>query len=206
MAKNEKKQKRRLGPAEKAINALLVFVVIAALALAVWAVAPKMKSGYNRYNEEKALEQAQTTESPSTLAEVAETYKVSADDFKVEFGLGEDVTNDTNLDDVFTEDYIKALPLGKYCKLMFVGMVNEDGTRITDEEAFEQLNAVYTFDESVTAQTPFSEVEEYMMQKAEELQAAQAAAAEAEAAAESTEENATEASAENTEEALNENE
>lgn len=206
MAKNEKKQKRRLGPAEKALNALLVLVVIAVLALAVWAVAPKMKSGYKNRQAEQAQEQSQTTGKSTTLADIAESYEVSADEFKAEFGLGEEVTEDTDLTEVFTEDYIKALPLGKYCKLMFAGLVNEDGTKITDDEAFEQLNEVYEFEETVTAQTVFSEVEEYMNKKSEELQAVQEAAAEAEASAENAEEASEESSVENSEEALNENE
>lgn len=185
MAKNEKKQKRRLSPAEKATNVVLAIVVIAVLALAAWAVTPKVKEGYKRIQEEKAQEQQMQEElnAPMTVSKAAESMGVSVDDFKAEFGLGDDVTAESEVDAIFTDEFVDTLPLGKFAKMM-LGMVKEDGTALSDEEAFATLDEYYQFEDSVTAETKYSDAKDYMKEYDDKMQAAQeeAQAAEAQAA------------------------
>lgn len=176
MAKNEKKQKRRLSPVEKATNVVLTLVVLGILALAVYAVTPKLKAGYQRMQEEKAQEQQMqeamnAPQEPITVAVAAEQMQVSVDEFKAEFGLGDDVTAESDVDAIFTEEFVNGLSLGKFAK-MNIGIVKEDGTKYTDEEAFAMFDEFYQFEDSVTPETTYGEVKDYMAQKDAEMQEA----------------------------------
>ena len=173
MAKNEKKQKRRLSPVEKATNVVLTLVVLGILALAVYAVTPTLKAGYQSMQEEKAQEQQmqEAMNAPYTVAMAAEEEGISVDDFKTAFGLGDDITAESDVNAIFTEEFINSLSLGKLGKL-FSGITKEDGTLKTDEEAFAILDASHQFEDSVTAETTYAEVKDYMAQKDAEMQEA----------------------------------
>lgn len=173
MAKNEKKQKRRLSPVEKATNAIFTIIVVGVLALAIYAVTPKLKAGYQKMQEEKAQEQQMqdamnAPQEPITVAVASEQMQVSVDEFKAEFGLGDDVTAETSIDEIFTDEFVDTLPLGKFAK-MSIGIVKEDGTKYTDEEAFAKMDEYYQFEDSVTEATTYGEVKEYMEQKDAEI-------------------------------------
>lgn len=181
MAKNEKKQKRRLSPVEKATNVVLTLVVLGILALAVYAVTPKLKAGYQRMQEEKAQEQqmqeAMNAPDPTTIAGIAEYSGMSVDEFKAEFGLGEDVTGESLTEEIlFNDEFIDSLSLAKFSKLntiiqsVYQGMELTEGIG-TDEEAFAKLDEFYQFEDSVTAETTYAEVKDYMAQKDAEMQA-----------------------------------
>lgn len=204
MAK-ERKQKRRKSPAEKAVNVILAVVVLAVLALAVYAVAPQVKTGVKNIVQEKQAEEAMNNPGPDTsvISGLCESLGMSLDELKAEFGLADEVTGETATSEVFTSDFVKALPLAKYAKLVgmeyealleemgLTGKVTEQtpfseaevlvplGKMAGGEEAFAQLKEYYGFDDTVTVDTLYGDVKAKM----EEVDAQKAAEAEAQAAA-----------------------
>ncbi len=197
MADKRKNTKRRLTPMEKGVNAILVIVVIAVFALAVYAVAPKVSENLKNVLPQEA------GPNTSIVSGMAESLDLTVDEFKAEYGLADDVTGDTLMADI-----ADGLTLANYAKLNgqeYAALVEEMGLtdKVTEtttwgeaepqipfgnyvggEETFNQIKETYALDDSITMDTPWGEVEPVLEQRQQELIEAQQNAASAEAQAE----------------------
>ncbi len=86
MAKNKKKvEKKKRSPQEVQLNIIIAVVIAAVVALAAWAVVPKIMA--NRAANQPAQTQQ---EQPTTLAQVASQMGKDVDTFKADYGITAD--------------------------------------------------------------------------------------------------------------------
>lgn len=185
------KQKRKLSPAEKAVNVILVVVVVLVLGLSVWAVGPKVWNGV------KSMLPQPPAPDTSVVSGMAESLEMTVDEFKAEYGLKDDVTGETLMSDVVgtltLKNYAKLNEYEDYAsfveELGIADKVTEEtlwseaepiipfGNYIGGEEAFNQIKTAYSLDDSITMDTAWGEVKPVLEQKQAEMAAAQTEAA-----------------------------
>ncbi len=182
MAK-ENKNKRKLSPAEKGLNAILVLVIVLVLALAGYATGPKVWSGLKA-----ALPQGPQPDT-SIVSGMAESLDMTVDEFKAEYELPDDVTGDFAMSEVISQ-----MTLKNYAKLNekeYSQMVDEFGIadKVTEdtlwedaeviipvgkylgEETFNQIKEYYKLDDSITQETLWGDVMPVLEQKQAEINA-----------------------------------
>lgn len=187
-SRNNFTPKRKAGPADKAMNAIIAVLIIAVLALAVVAVTPKFKA---KYDEKKQEEQANL---PDTISKRADEKNMSVEDFISEYGItGDNLSGETMMSDV-----IPKMTIENYAKLTdttaddYIAQNNLPADKVTGattmEEAdklipiktviassgmdFETFKTTYGLGDDVTEDTAWADVQEQVMAAVQAQQAA----------------------------------
>ncbi len=160
------KNGKYVSSSERAMNAVFIIIVVAVLALGVYAAGTKL---YNLH-QDSASETTETT-TPSTVEELAEENGMTVDEFKAEYGLADDVTGDTALDEVYG-----TMTVANYAKLSgedtetfleenyLTGIVTGDATMDEAQEAYMQLpvSTIYSEDDLADAKSTYGITDDEM--------------------------------------------
>ncbi len=201
-----KTQKSRTS-ADKTINLVIILIIVAVLAAGVWAMWGKISDNLL----EKSI-------ANGTAPQTVETYAKQAGLTVEEYLADKEITDASVNGDTLMTDLMDVITVKSYAKIAglepadfiaeqgLTDKVTEDmlwseaskliplGKYIGGDEYVEEFKTYYGLDASVTAETPWGELEDIIAEKDAQMQAEAAAAAEAEA--EATEAPAEEAAAE----------
>lgn len=187
MAKKKKvTPKRKASPADRVLNIIIAVVVLVFVGLAAWAISPKISEKIEAY---KAEQQAAL---PDTIEKRANEKGITVEQFIADYGItGENITGETMMSDVVesmtvenyaklegttVEEYITANGLPETVTgAMTVGEANDlvpiKTVIASSGMDFETFKTTYELGDDVTEDTPWSQVEETVMQKAQEMMA-----------------------------------
>lgn len=77
------------------INIVIVIVVLAVLALGVWAVVPKITQNLQEKAQNQELTDNNVQQQTVTVGQMAQNEGISLDEYKAKYSLGDDVNGDT---------------------------------------------------------------------------------------------------------------
>lgn len=183
MAKKTK-NKRKLSPMEKGINAVLVLVLVLVLVVAGFATGPKIWSGL------KGMLPQPPAPDTSMVSGFAESLNMTVDEFKKEYELADTITGETTMMEAASSMTLKSyakLNNMEYSQMVeemgISDQVTEDttwgvaellipiGNYTSSEEEFNQLKEFYQLDDSITKETPWGEVLPIIQEKEKEMSA-----------------------------------
>lgn len=140
--------KKRMSPTDKGIVAIMAIIIVVVIALGVWAVAPKLKEAAQNNTQSNQTQTQQDTSIKGMAAEKG----MSTEEFKTEYGIPADTSDDTDINELFmsltidnaaklldttTEEYLEQNKL--------TGVVTGDQTVQEARDAFNKLTVAQVY-------------------------------------------------------------